>query len=368
MADWDAALREWNDFLRAVDQARLELRCSRSSAWFRGQGDQRWDLLPSLLRSDIPDRLSNDQARVHSQTSAELLERRRLLKEAKTRSAELRRTISSQHSDGEVVAGRIAEERHAELSSRHRTLRREIKAREHRLRVIEATHYGERDAFVDFTFRSTHRSDSSWESLAEMQHYRVPTRLLDWTEVLALAVFFAVEEYDERLVDHWARNATSADEFPLVVPDDLSTPAVWILSPYKLARSAIGENSIPDLSLEVDLDYFHRFFVSSDWPFAKPVPSYSPWRNPRLAAQQGMFTVHGLNRAPLDRQVSDCTKKVPISPLAAVYAARHLRTFVGLDKFIMYRDRDNLGKRVKERFLTPKELAPAEAHPSTDSH
>ena len=34
--------------------------------------------------------------------------------------------------------------------------------------------------------------ESDWETVFDMQHYGVPTRLLDWTETLGVAVFFAL--------------------------------------------------------------------------------------------------------------------------------------------------------------------------------
>jgi hypothetical protein len=50
---------------------------------------------------------------------------------------------------------------------------------------------------------------SSWDILFLMQHHRVPTRILDWTESFATALYFALE------------NATS----------DID---VWMLDPYML--------------------------------------------------------------------------------------------------------------------------------------
>ncbi len=41
---------EWADFLEDVDTARRELRCSISSAWYRGHQDINWLLYPTLIR------------------------------------------------------------------------------------------------------------------------------------------------------------------------------------------------------------------------------------------------------------------------------------------------------------------------------
>ena len=41
------------------------------------------------------------------------------------------------------------------------------------------------------------RKDDSWEMLEDMQHYGIPTRLLDWTDVLGIAVAFALYESND---------------------------------------------------------------------------------------------------------------------------------------------------------------------------
>jgi hypothetical protein len=37
--------------------------------------------------------------------------------------------------------------------------------------------------------------NNDWHTLVNMQHYGIPTRLLDWTSVLGVAVFFATSTY-----------------------------------------------------------------------------------------------------------------------------------------------------------------------------
>jgi hypothetical protein len=52
----------------------------------------------------------------------------------------------------------------------------------------------ESELLYEFASRARELKDSSmsdWDILFAMQHYGVPTRLLDWTEVLGVAVYFS---------------------------------------------------------------------------------------------------------------------------------------------------------------------------------
>jgi len=56
---------------------------------------------------------------------------------------------------------------------------------------------------------------NDWETLFDMQHYGLPTRLLDWSRVLGIAITFAVLDYQ--------------DEMP-------HAPAVFVLNPIALNK------------------------------------------------------------------------------------------------------------------------------------
>ena len=62
---------------------------------------------------------------------------------------------------------------------------------------------------------------SSWEILSVMQHYGVPTRIMDWTESLFAALYFALEYKDES-----------------------PSPCIWLLNPFGLNQKAVGESKI----------------------------------------------------------------------------------------------------------------------------
>src|SRR5262249_12364529 len=116
--------------------------------------------------------------------------------------------------------------------------------------------------------------DSEWGWYFLMQHYRCPTRLLDWTDSALVALFFAINSND---------------------PSDLivkKNAAVWMLDPWWLNSEVLG----------------HRSVVNSDWPEAQPyLPRLYEGRPrrrypiavdpmhiaPRVSVQRSRFTIHG---------------------------------------------------------------------------
>lgn len=59
----------------------------------------------------------------------------------------------------------------------------------------------------------------SWETLIQMQHYGVATRLLDWSESALVAFFFAVEKWNTDSEFH---------------------PCVWCINPSQLSKASVG--------------------------------------------------------------------------------------------------------------------------------
>jgi hypothetical protein len=424
VATWRIARDEWHEFLDALDRARAEVHCTISNAWFRGHEDAAWTLSPSLFRP-APESLPIDPTEVSALAHKELGLRQNIakltalrrgddppsdvytsLKEAQQQQRTVRgriRVLTNRRmgsddlkryeeleAEREDALNRLSDMR-AKLSRLGRpassdlgaeqiraasaenkvdigSLREKIRATsawldsaKHEMEVLNAVHYGEHEAFVDYTFRSGANHRPSWEVLAEMQHFGVPTRLLDWTEIAVVAIFFAVRRYFPILTKAIAANDLDRRISPQsveLIPDEelagVPEPTVIVLNPYLLARRAIKVNRILDPSLNVEHDYFNSFFVRRRWPFTAPAPMYSSWRNPRLAAQQGMFTVQGTSREPLETQVPEVLRIVRLTRAAALYAALHVSRYCGLSRFTIYRDLDALGSQVRDAFIHPK--------------
>lgn len=120
-----------------------------------------------------------------------------------------------------------------------------------------------------------------WEWYFLMQHYRAPTRLLDWTDAALVALYFALTAWHP---------PNSSQESP-------SKPAVWALNPFALNRNRyFGPANTDSEGLEkyLPLPYSHN----------RP-PQYPLVLDPnfiaqRMLVQHSHFTIHGKDLRALD--------------------------------------------------------------------
>jgi hypothetical protein len=117
------------------------------------------------------------------------------------------------------------------------------------------------------------KDDFEW--LYIMQHYGMPTRLLDWSESSLVGLFFAVEDYNYD-----------------------TDACVWVLSPRVYNYLILAEtNTVPtskspylfDYMLQPDNGPNPTRQVKAAYPLAlRPVKNSA-----RILAQKGVFTIHG---------------------------------------------------------------------------
>jgi hypothetical protein len=117
---------------------------------------------------------------------------------------------------------------------------------------------------------------SEWERYFLMQHYGLPTRLLDWSEGALLALHFA-----------------------LVSNNGQSDPAVWALDPFWLnAQVANKDKLLPDPEDRRDRKLLRRYLPDL-FPTPRPhlpdspIALQPPHIDRRIAAQLSSFTIHG---------------------------------------------------------------------------
>ena len=143
---------------------------------------------------------------------------------------------------------------------------------------------------------------STWDWYFLAQHYRLPTRLLDWTESLLASVYFALEG---RISQFSREDLDQLRAQPAVPPQyDDNSPTIWILDAGSLNNWAVGLDLTLTIDNEIVQPYCWDIFDKSDNkvsnPSEKPIAIVPPHQNPRIVAQRGMFTLHGTRNTPID--------------------------------------------------------------------
>jgi len=223
--------REWQDILDRVELLYREAKKQATTLWFRGQRCAHWPVLSSLHR------------RIEDQFKA------------------------------------IGDP--CNLADKQEQLREEY-----------------RSAFYLFTadavgmLEPEERND--WGILFAMQHHRVPTRLLDWTESFACALFFAQFERNEG--------------------EDAS---VYLLKADELNRVSTGREGlisiIKDPAAKTNVR-IAEWLPTYSWPVGHPplkTVAIVPHRtNIRMVAQRATFTICGDSFSPLEEDYSSCITKI----------------------------------------------------------
>jgi hypothetical protein len=216
----------------------------------------------------------------------------------------------------------------------------------------------ESDLFYEFAARARELHgviESDWDILFAMQHYGTPTRLLDWTEVLGVAVYFATVGVDEtKGVDK------SGKEIP--------PPCVCILNPYRMNSVSTGiKNSdlwSPEMlgwnQREKTYYTYGELLLESGIDFDWPRAIYPRQRNPRLHAQRAWFTIHGDEFVPIEKMPNSkyFLRKIVLA-FEAIPAARQFLEEAGIDHYLLFSDLESLSRNLREKhgFTTKAEAA-----------
>jgi len=152
-----------------------------------------------------------------------------------------------------------------------------------------------------------------WDVLFQMQHFGVPTRLLDWSEVFGISIFFA----------------TLSSRAP-------NDSYVYILNPRRLNEKAGKETLLDDFDRQ-EFRYRSIFWDGKPFKPSSPLAINPVHSNPRLAAQTGRFTVHGVDPRALEEIAPDCVRKVRLGRDAFPAAYEFLR-MAGINELRVFPD------------------------------
>jgi len=172
------------------------------------------------------------------------------------------------------------------------------------------------------------KDDFDWLFL--MQHYGVPTRLLDWTESPLTALYFSV--IDEKKDD--------------------TDAALWSLKPTELNKIANISTSEKNFIPSFDDDELKMYTVEklSSNPRNKlaPIATIATRNSPRIQAQLGVFTIHHLD----DKAIEDfcavdevCKYRVPAKAKKNIRKELEL---LSINKFTLFPELSSIGETLKK--------------------
>lgn len=180
----------------------------------------------------------------------------------------------------------------------------------------------ERIIYFDFQTRAGSllpESNSCWNNAFIMQHHGLPTRLLDWSENFATALYFALKE--------------ASDEC-----------CVWVLNPFALNAAALNQESL--LRPEELTGTYDDYFISGNKKSEANVVAISPLRHhQRVFHQRAGFTIHDDIKSPLEKLYPKVLTKIVI-PKNAQDGARRFLKFVGVSEFTLFPDLDGLAREL----------------------
>jgi len=167
-----------------------------------------------------------------------------------------------------------------------------------------------------------------------MQHYGLPTRLLDWSESPLVAAYFAVEDLNGH------------DE----------EGAIWGLDPVKFNLNQGVKYPILSPSHPLTNELFEAAFKYGPH-INKILPIIGDHIDVRHLVQQSMFTLHGTPNSIEEMPGSDeYLVKIVIPPKTKFALLQMLHTF-GITRASLFPDLQNLAKWLCEQGYDPVQMS-----------
>jgi hypothetical protein len=190
----------------------------------------------------------------------------------------------------------------------------------------------------DFRYRSppfiADLPTSDLELLFLMQHYGVPTRLLDWTENPFVALFFAVLQSFSNL------------------PEDVDA-AVWAINPKLMNEFSLKHISHHGGAIQISDSSARGYKPDSDEINAEPVAIFGVHNSARIVAQRGVFVIFGKNLSPLDQNqelLATGALSVIVIPHDQRPTLREGLQAIGLTDSTVFPDLDGLAREIRRRY------------------
>lgn len=173
----------------------------------------------------------------------------------------------------------------------------------------------------------------SFDWLFLLQHYGLPTRLLDWSESPLVALYFAVHDDNEHHADVDA--------------------AIWCLRPSELNKRANIEDAHEEFFIpSFDDDELKNYSIESLASGPKrtkllPIATIATRNNSRIQAQLGVFTIHHLEEVPIE-EIGDANHVIKYTiPAKNRSLIRSQLRLLGFSKFTMFPELASIGDNIR---------------------
>ena len=182
------------------------------------------------------------------------------------------------------------------------------------------------ETYKKLSQRLSFAQDNEWDLLIDMQHYFIPTRLLDWSESLGIALFFAISNRQEE--------------------NDM---ALFLLDPFELNKYSEkqGIPTVPDDNM--GLSYVENYINKSPFPPQYPIAIKSLYTNNRILAQRGMFTIHGDNTNDIEKLCPNAVNKIIIKQEVVPEIMEFLE-FANINEITVYPDFNGIADYIRRKF------------------
>lgn len=175
---------------------------------------------------------------------------------------------------------------------------------------------------------------NDWEHLFAMQHFGMPTRLLDWSENLFVAAHFSLDEGS-------TPNHTAADH------EGDCKPIIWCMDPIAWNRSTpvlseFGEAIQVLTTADDELDAYRP--ETNKRRQKSPIAMYGAHNSARIVAQRGTFVVWGNEVQTLEEMSVDRPARLWCLELSGARAelAKSLR-LLGFGETMVFPELPSLG-------------------------